>query len=379
MMKNDVFADRALAVPLPQAALTIGRAQDHREGPGREMIFCTLFNWLYLPQGVALYHSIARTVNGGEFTLHVLCMDDFTFNALSALGLPRLRPIPLKEVETDALRAVRGKRSIGEYCWTCTTPLLKHVIAGQPPDAVVIYVDADLRFFSDPSVVLAEMGSGSIYVHEHDFAPEHAELQMVSGRFNVGLVCFRNNAEGRACLDKWSAQCLDECVMDPAAGLCGDQGYLDEWPDLYPGLVIARNPGVGLAPWNISKFRLASDRDVVTVDGRPVVFYHYHSLRMLRPRLGVKPVVVAVGNYRFDSETTSTIYQPYAREVWRASRELDRRKFSITSALPTIPRFYENLRNDQLLFQIAGCPVATERNAGLMKAVYGIDADRDSL
>ena len=344
----------------------------------RELIFCTLFNWLYLPQGIALYHSLARTVSG-EFTLYVLCMDDFTLAALRTLDLPRLYPIPLAEIETDALRAVRGKRTVGEYCWTCTTPLLQHVIAKQPPDAVVSYIDADLRFFSDPSVVLAEMGSGSIYVHEHGFAPEHAELQMVSGRFNVGLVSFRNNQEGRACLDKWSAQCLDECVRDPAAGLCGDQGYLDEWPGLYPGLVIAGNPGVGLAPWNISKYRLAGDRGKVTVDGTPVVFYHYHSLRMLRPRLGVKPVAIALGNYRFGPDIMRIIYEPYAGEIWRASQELDRKRSSITQALPTIPHFYENLRNDQLLFQIAGYSVSIERNVELLKALYGIDADRDML
>src|SRR3954452_17015347 len=118
------------------------------------MIFCTLFNWLYLPQGIALYHSLARTVKD-DFELHVLCMDDFTFGALRALDLPHLRPIALVEIETVALKAVRRKRTIGEYCWTCTTPLLKHVIAQQPPNAVVSYIDADLRFFSDPSVVLA--------------------------------------------------------------------------------------------------------------------------------------------------------------------------------------------------------------------------------
>src|SRR5665213_244419 len=241
------------------------------------MIFCTLFNWLYLPQGIALYHSIVRTVNG-EFTLYVLCMDDFTLGALRTLDLPNLRPIGLAEIETDALRAVREKRTIGEYCWTCTTPLLRHVLAQQAPDTVVSYVDADIRFFSDPSIVLAEMGGRSIYVHEHDFAPEHAELRMVSGRFNVGLVAFRNNEESRVCLEKWSAQCLDECVIDPAAGLCGDQGYMDEWPDLYPGLVISSNLGIGLAPWNISKYRVADGPGGVTVNGNPVVFYHYHSL-----------------------------------------------------------------------------------------------------
>ena len=49
----------------------------------------------------------------------------------------------MSEIEDDTLRALREKRSIGEFCWTCTTPLLIHVLAQQPPDAVVAYVDAD--------------------------------------------------------------------------------------------------------------------------------------------------------------------------------------------------------------------------------------------
>jgi hypothetical protein len=342
------------------------------------MIFCTLFNWLYLPQGIALYRSLERAVSG-QFMLHVLCMDDFTLAALRTLDLPNLRPIALSEIENDALRAVREKRTIGEYCWTCTTPLLRYVMAQQAPDTVVSYVDADLRFFSDPSIVLTEMGSGSIYVHEHDFAPEHAELQMVSGRFNVGLVAFRNNEEGRTCLEKWYAQCIDECVMDPAAGKCGDQNYLDDWPDLYPGLVISSNPGVGLAPWNTSKYRVTEHRGSVTANGRPVVFYHYHSLRMLRPRLGFGPVLIASGNYRFDPIVLRAIYEPYVREIWRAARQLDRKGYSTASAIPTVPHVYATTRNDQLLFQVAEYLVPTSFNVRAMKALYGIDADRDML
>ncbi len=342
------------------------------------MIFCTLFNWLYLPQGIALYRSLERATSG-QFTLHVLCMDDFTLEALLKFELPNLRPIPLSEVENDGLRAVREQRTIGEYCWTCTTPLLNHVIAQQAPDTVVSYVDADIRFFSDPSVVLAEMGDGSIYVHEHDFAPEHAGLRATSGRFNVGLVSFRNNEEGRACLEKWSAQCLEQCIMDPAAGLCGDQGYLDEWPDLYPGLVISANPGVGLAPWNISKYSLSSRRGTVAVDGRPVVFYHYHSLRLMRPRLGVKPTMTATGNYRFDQAIIRAIYEPYGLEIWRASRDLDRKDSSVAKVFPTVPHIYSNARNDQFMFQIAGYSVPMERNIEALKLLYGIDADREVL
>lgn len=343
-----------------------------------DMIFCTLFNWLFIPQGIALYRSLARNMRS-DFVLYVLCMDDYALGALRLLNLPNIRPVTLAEIETDALRAVREKRTVGEYCWTCTTPLLRHVMAQQPPEAVVTYVDADLRFFSDPSIVLAEMSKGSIYVHEHNFAPEHAELQTASGRFNVGLVAFRNNEEGRACLERWSAQCIDACIIDPIAGLCGDQGYLDEWPALYAGLVISGNPGVGLAPWNVSRYKLAERRGKVTVDGEPVVFYHYHSLRMLRPRFGFNPIVTAFGNYRFDPSVIRAIYEPYARELWRVSRKLDRKRHGIANAVATIPHIYPEVRNDQLMFQIAGYSVPTDHNVQVLKALYGIDADRETL
>ena len=340
------------------------------------MIFCTLFNWLYLPQGIALYRSLERTVSG-QFTLYVLCMDDYTLAALRSLDLPNLRPIPVSEIENDALRAVRDKRTIGEYCWTCTTPLLRHVIAQQAAEAVVSYVDADLRFFSDPSIVLAEMGNGSIYVHEHNFAPEHAELQMVSGRFNVGLVAFRNNEEGRTCLEKWSAQCLDQCVIDPAAGLCGDQGYMNEWPDLYPGLIISGNAGVGLAPWNVSKHKLASDRRGVSVDGTPVVFYHYHSLAMLRPRFGFKPTGLVSGNYSLGPDVIKSVYEPYVKELWSISNLLDSRGYSIASVVSTVPYVYRGFFKKQIIFQFRGRVVPTAHNAKLLSLFYGIDPDRE--
>jgi hypothetical protein len=341
------------------------------------MIFCTLFNWRYLPQGVALYRSLERATKG-NFTLYILCIDDFAAAALRSLDLRNARLILMSEIEDDALRALRDTRSIGEFCWTCTTPLLLHVLAQQPPDAVVAYVDADLWFDSDPHAVLDEMGKGSIFVHEHDFAAEHLKLAANSGRFNVGLVAFRNNAEGLACLERWKTQCIEECVMDPVAGKCGDQNYLDEWPDRYSGLVISKNPGVGLAPWNVAKHRIARGDGGSLVDGRPVIFYHFHSLTMLQPRLGVRPVVMAYG-YLFDQSLINTIYAPYVRELWRVSRNLKKMGHGIEGAVPTLPRVCERARSREIMLQIGGYSLPVERNAKMLEMLYGIDSKHEML
>src|SRR5258708_5136327 len=117
------------------------------------VIFCTLFNRLFLPQGIALYRSLERTL-GPDFILYVLCMDEFSADALSRLGLGRARIIRLGEFEDDALRVARANRTVAEYCWTCTTPLLQYVLDRHPAGEVVTYVDADIRFFSSPRAII---------------------------------------------------------------------------------------------------------------------------------------------------------------------------------------------------------------------------------
>jgi hypothetical protein len=337
------------------------------------MIFCTLFDRAYLPHGLSLYQSLERACKG-RFVLHVLCMDDFTAGVLRELKLPQLRVVELTDIEDEALHAARNNRSVGEFCWTCTSPLLLHVLDEVAPDEIVTYVDADIRFFSDPSVVHAELGEGSIFVHEHGFAPEHAHLLREAGRFNVGLVAFRNNEEGRTCLERWKAQCLAECRFDPAAGKCGDQHYLEEWPARYCGLVISANLGVGLAPWNITKHRLGRRGGVLTVDDRPVVFYHYHSLKMLRPRWGLKPVAMATGAYMLSDEVIASLYTPYVRELWQALRlaETSSRdgatRGQLVEKLPPLSLLYpHHLRDHQLLFTFHG--IRTPR--ALVKLLQG--------
>lgn len=335
------------------------------------MIFCTLFNLAYLPQGITLYRSLERT-RGDNFVLYVLCMDDMTHEYLDTLALPNLRIVLLRDIEDAALLAVKAQRSVGEYCWTCTTPLVMYVQGLHREGTVVTYVDADIAFLGDPQAILDEMGDGSIFVHEHDFAPEHAHLLAGSGRFNVGVTAFRKDEQGRACLARWRAQCIDECVMDPSAGKCGDQNYLDEWPALYSGLVVSRDPGVGLAPWNISKHRLETRDGTAFVDGRPALFYHFHGVRLLRPRLHVRPTLIASGAYHLSPDVLATFYAAYAREIWQVARNYP----LILADLKTVPDLTPRMEDDQIIFTWLGRMLPIDRNVTTMAWLFGFDEKR---
>lgn len=316
------------------------------------MIFCTLFNWTYLAQGIELYRSLGRQL-GDDFVLYILCMDDRTASFLPELGLTNARIVKLSEIENDAMRAVKANRSIGEYCWTCTTPLLIHVQSLQPEGAVVTYVDADIAFFASPKTILDELGDGSIFIHEHNFAPRYAGLEASSGRFNVGVSAFRNNEEGRACLALWKSQCLDECVMDFSAGKCGDQNYLDQWPYLYPGLVVSANPGIGLGPWNVEKRRIEQSASGALADGHPAIFYHYHSLRLQKPIWGVRTAWLS-GWFEIPDAAIEAFYRPYTRELWRAVDDVERRGHEVANAFDALPRNYAEMPHRQVLMSVAG-------------------------
>ncbi len=241
-------------------------------------------------------------------------MDDSTYVLLQRLKLDEVRLVRIEALlDDEALRDVRAHRSPAEFCWTCTAPWVSYVMAQEPCQPLVTYLDADLFFYSDPKPVFAELTGRSILIHEHRFSPEYRAWEATSGIYNVGLVAFKNDAASRECLDWWRWACLEKCALDPAAGSCGDQKYLDDWPARFPGVAVLQHRGAGVAPWNIANYTLAHNGACITVDAEPLIFYHFHSLLQTNIRLLRRRIVVASRGYRYTRQQMSLIYRPYVR------------------------------------------------------------------
>ena len=286
-------------------------------------LYCTLFDSNYASRGLALYRSLERCLRE-DFVLAILCMDAEVERLLKKLRLPRVRLMRVEDLRDPELLALRGQRPAREFCWTCAPALMRSLLREVEPGETVTYLDADLMFFDDPAPVFAEMGDRDIVIHEHRFGPERAHMAASSGIFNVGLVSIRHAPQGVACVERWRAQCIECCELDPERGLCGDQKYLDEWPALYDRLVILQHKGAGLAPWNIENYRIepAADGPGVLVDGEKLIFYHYHALRVVSyGRFGVCWIWPSAG-YNFTSAHNRLIYKPYAAALRAAAREL---------------------------------------------------------
>ena len=288
----------------------------------RPKLFGTLFFANYLTRALALYRSMEAHFRD-DFTLVCLCMDDTAAKIIEQLKLPRVSLLTIGELERrdPALPEVKADRTIGEYSWTCTPFFMRYLVDRAGAQGAAAYLDADLMFFADPQPVFDEWQESDILIHAHRYATRHRYLEPTSGIYNVGLVGMRDSDETNRCLARWRAQCLEICTIDGARGLCGDQKYLDEWPQIYRRLTIFQHPGAGLAPWNIERYDLTDYPAGLAVDGKPVIFYHYHGLRVLVTEFFGRSLLIPSTGYDFTHLQLRLIYQPYAQALRSADRE----------------------------------------------------------
>jgi hypothetical protein len=254
--------------------------------------------------------------------LWILCFDDETYEILSRLALPGVRLISQQEFEAEDEELVRAKmdRSRVEYYWTCTPSLPLYVFRHNPEVEVITYLDADLCFYSDPQPIYDELGDGSILIIEHRYASEHVHMAAISGIYNVGLMVFRHDERGLVCLQWWRERCVEWCHMRAEDGKFGDQKYLDDWPSRFQGVVVLEHKGAGLAPWNLSRYEVAFGHQTVTVDGQPLIFYHFHGYHPVNQYV-VRP---AHHGYRFSPEQAMHLYLPYGRAIQKAEAQIGR-------------------------------------------------------
>jgi hypothetical protein len=293
--------------------------------------YCTYFDARYLARGLALYHSLRR--HAGAFVLHALCLDRAAFDAVRALRRPDLHALDLDELERaePALLQAKAQRSKVEYYFTLTPVLTQHVLDTYIPgtgrkgeslpgaEVAVTYLDSDLYFYADPEPVFTALGAGSVLVIEHRYPAALQDLDRF-GRFNVGWLTFRGDSRGRACLAWWKERCLEWCYDRLEEGRYADQKYLDEFPRRFGGVVVLPHKGVNLAPWNLTNYRIACRDGRVWVDDDPLIMYHFHRLRVIRPTL-FDPGLERYGAVP-NPVITRRIYAPYLRELQQLQRQV---------------------------------------------------------
>ena len=261
--------------------------------------FCTLFDSNYLTRGLAMYESLKKYSD--DFYLYIFAFDDKSYELLINLNLDFVTVISLNEFEKKELLKVKELRTAGEYCWTCTPSTIKYCIEKYSLDACT-YLDADLYFFSDPAILIDEMGDKSVMITEHRYTPRY-DQSAFSGKYCVQFMTFKNNENGMQVLNWWQDACIDWCYARLEDGKFGDQKYLDDWMSRFDGIHELQNLGGGLAPWNIQQYNLRIDKHF------DLIFYHFHGYKVLENER------VEMGSYILDLNDINILYKPYTKHL----------------------------------------------------------------
>jgi hypothetical protein len=268
--------------------------------------FVTIFDSAYLLQGLALHRSMRRCIP--SFRLWVVCADQEAHRLLNALRLPDVTALSLVELETPELKAVKGSRTRGEYCWTLTPFAPRFVFEADAAVDRVTYVDADLWFRRGPAEVFGEFeASGKqVLITDHAYAPEY-DQSATSGQYCVQFMTF-NRGACEPVRKWWEERCIEWCYARLEDGKFGDQKYLDTWPEMFSEHVhVLADKSFFLAPWNASSIAY----------GRSVAF-HFHGLKVFK---GYKVLRHSTA-YRIPRVVEEQVYDRYLDDLASAARAL---------------------------------------------------------
>jgi hypothetical protein len=263
--------------------------------------YVTLFDSLFLPQGLALHASLQR--HAGAHTLWVVCVDDAAHDALERLSLPNCVPLRLSALETDDLRRVKQERTRGEYCWTLTPFTPRFVFDAQPSARRVTYIDADIWLRRSPAPLFAELerSGAHVLITDHGYAPEY-DMSATSGQFCVQFMVFDRDG-GEPVRQWWQDRCIEWCYARYEPTRFGDQKYLDDWPERFPGTVhVLQRQELAQGPWCATRYPFG-----------PAVFFHFSGLRIMPGRrIDYGPI------YYLPQPLRQYVYQPYLHDLRQA-------------------------------------------------------------
>lgn len=279
--------------------------------------FCTLFDSRYASRGVAMIESLRR--HCPNFHLYLYAFDEAIAERFRQHPTPDITVVALNEWEDAQLLEAKKDRSRAEYAWTATSSVIRHALNHFPVDACT-YLDADLFFYSDPAVLLAELGERSILITEHRYTPVY-DQSLTAGKYCVQFITFRNNAAGKHALEWWREACLKWCYARMEDGKFGDQKYLDDWPQRFDGVHVLRHLGGGVAPWNVQQYSILTTgdrlciRELTTGLEADLVFYHFHHLSFWPKHR------VDLGPYAYTQDVIDRLYRPYVRALLETTRD----------------------------------------------------------
>ena len=185
---------------------------------------------------------------------------------------------------------------------------------------IVVYVDADSFFFSDPIPAIQEsLKNADVALSPHFFPPEHKDRERTCGKWNYGCAAYRACDLTRQVVGEWLEQTLAQCDEN-----ANNQHHLKDWPEKLGNRLAELPRGVNCGPWSLPIVKHRSLSYTLPEDGPNALYrttelisFHAHEFRRGH---GPNPVILKGEEwnrswYDIEPDTIEHVYLKYESEL----------------------------------------------------------------
>ena len=240
---------------------------------------CTIVSFNYLPYARTLCDSYLAFHPNDQF--YVLLVDRVP--AGFDPSQEKFQLVPVESLGISNFNAVAFKYSILELNTNVKPTFLKKLFNDGAEQ--VIYFDPDIMVCSPLDPVLEALHENAIVLIPHSTAPNEENvysevLLLVAGVFNLGFIALSKSQETERFLNWWERRCLDLAYEERWTGLFVDQKWINLVPCYFDSVYILKHPGCNVAYWNLHERALHKKQGLWTVNGGPLVFFHFSGIHV---------------------------------------------------------------------------------------------------
>lgn len=248
--------------------------------------FCSIADIKFIRQVLALNKSLYSFNN--NYTLHLLCLDNSIHKTISHPNIITYHINDFLNIDKNLQNAKQNPPSreaiinANNNYFLAQEIQFTYLLASYFTDycinyldSDILYVDSDIYFFDDWSKLQKITSTISVGLVENRLPFDHN-----NGKYNVGIVYFKNDIIGKQCADFWK-----NCLLFPTNkyakeyGTCGDQKYLELFPLLFKNVESIDNYFGHLAPWNINYHNYIDNKIIWKQNIQDLMYYHFSNFK----------------------------------------------------------------------------------------------------
>jgi hypothetical protein len=289
---------------------------------GSALIF-TIAARNYLGQVSVLFDSVNKQCGDAKFCCFVVDGYDDDSEIPDKL---RNNVFDCRKLAIPDFEELACKYTVVEFSTALKPFIFQYIFEDQKFDGA-IYIDPDIKLYSDTNWIEEELRSRSILVTPHllDYQAYKASHKgrdpvldlssfLYAGTYNLGFVAIKNDAHGRDFIDIWGELLRDQCFDDITRSLCVDQKWADFLSSFFGERVgVIKDAGANVAYWNMHERNLTGDvKSNYYVNGSRLKFVHYSSIDLI-DKNGIS------GNARY--KNISLVTYPEYRELFTTYKD----------------------------------------------------------